>query len=95
MASKELIIDDEYCKQMGSYCVQKGEELDGMVNKYIEALTYARRHAIVGGDVAEALNIYIDYAACLKKEIGLISNDVNKQITDYLSRVDEADKYLF
>lgn len=31
MASKDLIIDDDFCKSMGTYFVKKGEEMDQMM----------------------------------------------------------------
>lgn len=95
MASKDLIIDDDFCKAMGTYFVKKGEEMDQMVSDYISALQDVRNKGIVSGDVATALSFYISYASRLKKQIGTISSDVSKQIDSFLARVDDADQYLF
>lgn len=95
MASKDLIIDDDFCKAMGTYFVKKGEEMDQMVSDYISTLQDVRNKGIVSGDVATALSSYISYASRLKKQIGIISSDVNKQIDSFLARVDDADQYLF
>ena len=95
MASKDLIIDDDFCKEMGTYFVKKGEELDQMVSNYISILKNVRNKGIVSGDVATALSSYISYASRLKKQIGRISSDVNKQINSFLDQVDNADQYLF
>ena len=95
MASKDLIIDDDFCKAMGTYFVKKGEEMDQMVSDYISTLQDVRNKGIVSGDVASALSSYISYASRLKKQIGIISSDVNKQIDSFLARVDDADQYLF
>ena len=95
MASKELIIDDDFCKAMGTYFVKKGEEMDQMIADYIAALQNVRNKGIVSGDVATALSSYISYASRLKKQIGNISSDLNKKIDSFLTRVDDADQYLF
>ena len=95
MASKDLIIDDDFCKAMGTYFVNKGEELDQMISDYVTTLQDVRNKGIVSGDVATALSSYISYASRLKKQIGIISSDVNKQINAFLDRVDDADQYLF
>lgn len=95
MASKDLIIDDDFCKAMGTYFVKKGEELDQMISDYISTLQDVRNKGIVSGDVAIALSSYISYASRLKKQIGSISTDTNKQINSFLTKVDDSDQYLF
>lgn len=95
MASKDLIIDDDFCKSMGTYFVKKGEEMDQMIVDYISVLQDVRNKGIVSGDVATALSSYISYASKLKKQIGNISSDVNNKINSFLARVDDADQYLF
>lgn len=95
MASKDLVVDDEFCKQMGNYFMKKGEELDQMISDYIAALQDVRNKGIISGDVAIELSSYISYTSRLKKQIGTISSDVNKQINAFLTRVDDADQYLF
>lgn len=75
--------------------MKKGEELDQMISDYIAALQDVRKKGIISGDVAIELSSYISYASRLKKQIGTISSDVNKQINAFLTRVDDADQYLF
>lgn len=95
MASNSTIIDDEYCTAMGAYFIKQGQQLDETVSNYISALQAARTGAIKGGDVANALDAYIDYAEKLRNQIGIISNDAKAHITAFLSKVDEADQFLF
>lgn len=95
MASKELIIDDDFCKKMGAYFVKKGEEIDQMVSDYIVILQDVKKNGIVSGEVANALSSYISHASRLKKQIGNISTGVNKQINSFLTRIDDADQFLF
>lgn len=95
MASKDLIIDDDFCKSMGAYFVKKGTEMDQMIADYISILQDVKNKGIVSGDVAVALSSYISYASKLKMQIGNISSDVNSKINSFLSHVDDEDQYLF
>lgn len=95
MASNELIIDDDYCKAMGSYFEKQGQEIDQLVVDYISILQDVKNKGIISGDVADALNSYISYVTKLNKKVGNISTSTKKQIDNFLSRVDAEDKYLF
>ena len=46
-------------------------------------------------NVAKALDSFIEYAKQMKGKIGVISNSAQVQVTNFLSKVDEADQYLF
>lgn len=95
MASNELIIDDDYCKSMGTYFTKQGQQLDQMISDYVTILQDVRNKAILSGDVATALSAYITYAEKLKQKIGNVSTNAGNQITTFLSKVDAADQYLF
>lgn len=95
MASNELIIDDDYCKAMGTYFVKQGEEIDKLVLDYISILNEVKNRAIISGDVSKALGTYITYVKKLNKQIGNISNSIEKQIGNFLIQVDAEDEYLF
>lgn len=95
MASNELIIDDDYCRTMGSYIEKQGEEMDMLISDYISILQEVRRKAITGGEVAKTLNTYITYVRKLNNQIGNISDSTKTQINNFLARVDSEDKYLF
>lgn len=95
MASNELIIDDDYCKAMGSYFEKKGEELDQLVVDYISILQDVKNKGITSGDVSNALNSYINYVKKLNKKIGNLSTSTRIQIDNFLAQVDEEDRYLF
>ena len=46
MASNELIIDDDYCRAMGSYFTKQGEELDQLIVDYISILQDVKNKGI-------------------------------------------------
>lgn len=95
MASKNLIVDDDYCKAMGAYFEKQGEELDELVVEYISILQELKSKAIVKGDVSKALSTYISYVKKMKDKIGNISDSAKTQIDSFLERIDAEDKYLF
>ena len=95
MASNQCIIDDEYCTAMGEYFQKQGDELDKMVSEYIAALKSTREKAIISGDVAVALDSFITYAEKMRDQLGLISDNAKTQVSTFLSKVDDADQYLF
>lgn len=95
MASSELIIDDDYCKAIGNYFAAQGERLDSLVAEYEAILQNVESKAIVSGDVSRALAVYIGYVNKLKQQFGNISSVVSKQISFFVSEIDEADEYLF
>ena len=95
MASNELIIDDEYCKAMGSYFKKQGEEIDELISEYLDVLQNVKNKAIVSGAVSDALLVYLVYVEKLTKHFGTISSSANSQIIKFLKRVDSEDQYLF
>lgn len=95
MASNELIIDDDYCRAMGDFFVKQGAELDQMISDYISILQDLKNKGIVSGDVSKALNSYINYVKKLNKQIGVVSTSNKTQINNFLTKVDQEDKYLF
>ena len=95
MASNELIIDDEYCKLMGTYFVRQGERMDQLVVEYVKILQDIKSKVVASGSVSQALSAYIGYAQKLNQKIGNISVSVKTQIDSFLAQVDSADQYLF
>ena len=49
MASNELIMDDEYCKLMGTYFVRQGERMDQLVVEYVKILQDIKSKVITSG----------------------------------------------
>lgn len=95
MASSSLQIDDDYCKKMGKYFVDESAELEKFISEYIEILERIKRDAIIKGDVANALKVYISYAKKLKGQIKSVSETAEEQIGRFISAIDDADQYLF
>ena len=95
MAGNSLQIDDDYCKTMGDYFVQEGNEIEGFISEYVVILERIKSNAIIKGDVANALGSYIEYTKKLKGKISGISTASKQQTGKFLASVDNADLYLF
>lgn len=95
MASIELIIDDEFCNQMGCFFQKKGKEIDRYISQYIDILEKVKSNALLEGDTSKALRAYISYVKKLNKQIGQVSNSANTYVSNFLTRVDQTDQYLF
>lgn len=95
MASDQCIIDDAYCTAMGSYFKRQGDRLDQMVDDYIDVLKNIKDTGITNGDIHTVLEGYITYAEKMKDKIGVISKNAQSHVNKFLTRVDEADQYLF
>lgn len=95
MAESSLKIDDDYCKAVGTFYKTQGEYLNTYIKKYITVLESIKKDAIKQGDVAIALDSYIQYAKKMDNQIKTISTDVQQQVTNFLKDIDNADQYLF
>lgn len=96
MSSNELIVDDDYIRQMGKYYYKMGNSaIDIMLKDYINIMQEIKDTAIMEGDIADSLSTFIQCAQSLKDRAGDIGNEL-KQLTDYfISDIDEADQFLF
>ena len=95
MAGTELIVDDEFCKAMGEYYVKQGERLDQVLSKYLTILNDIQKKGIKKGEVAEALSMYITLSKKLCKQFENVSSVTKTHVTNFLSKIDSADQYLF
>lgn len=95
MASRELVVGDEYCAEISQYLVEQGRRLEQLISSYIQILNTARENAITGGEVADALSRYIEYVNRLSNRFGIVSPELKTQVSNFLEAIDEADRYLF
>ena len=88
MAGNSLQIDDDYCKTMGDYFVQEGNEIEGFSSEYVVILERIKSRS-------PALGSYIEYTKKLKGKISGISTASKQQTGKFLASVDNADQSLF
>lgn len=95
MEEVQLIVDDQYCQEMGRFFKNKGEKLNQIVTEYVQILQEIRDSAIMEGEIATVLSQYIDCCKQLEGQIRVLSTTIDGTITRFLLSVDEADDYLF
>ncbi len=95
MASAEIRLDDEYIKDIGQKLNDYAKELQSGVDSYIKILEDIKSDAIMEGDTAEALKVFIEYAANLKTIIETLGVETKGLCVNFLSEVDNADSYLY
>ena len=94
MAGSELVIDEEFCKNMGKYFESRGDHLDASIQEYIQILENIKNNSITSGEVSEALESYIQYSKKMQNKIKPIES-AKRQIDKFLQDVDAADQYVF
>lgn len=90
-----LIIDDEYVYAVGSACARRGEALEAILDSYVQLLTQARSDALISGEIADALGVFIECVTMLNDQITTISDNINKITQAYVQEINTADSYLF
>ena len=95
MAGSELVIDEEFCKNMVKYFESRGDHLDASIQEYIQILENIKNNSITSGEVSEALESYIQYSKKMQNKIKPISESAKRQIDKFLQDVDAADQYVF
>lgn len=95
MANSELIVDDDYCKDMGAYFWSQGEQLDKCITNYLNIMKKVQSSALVSGETSKALAAYISKASQLKGQIKTLSSTAKSSVENFVTRVDAEDKFLF
>lgn len=95
MAGKECIIDDAYCEAMGIYFVNQADSLEAMLRGYVSILKEVKNKGIPSGETADALSAFIQYAERMKGELEKLAEISQQHVKNFLTAVDDADKYLF
>ena len=95
MADRELIIDDDYCRDMGTTFQWQGEKLDELLKEYITIMENVSNQALLSGNVADAMKVYVSYVKKMDQQIGNISDSLKEDIDKFLKEIDSEDQYLF
>ena len=95
MTKNELIIDDDYCNELGNLIKARGAHVEYTLTEYIKIMEDIKNSGIISGDVADALQLYIEYTSRLKNNVGKIADSISEETTEFLTKIDEADQYLF
>ena len=95
MMDQNLIIVDEYVQSLGSRCAQRGEKLEQILADYLQILREIREEALVEGKTASSLGIFIDCVSLLRDQLGILSDNADRDCRSYINDINTADDYLF
>lgn len=96
MADKNsVIIQETYCTNIGSFYWDASRQLEEAMQKYLSILEDIRKDAIVAGDTADSLQVFIQYAKKIKGQIEVMGKVAHQIECQFMDAVDEADQYLF
>ena len=90
-----LIIDDEYVHAVGDLCKTKGEELEKLLDSYVQILSEIENEAISKGEISNTLTIYKGYVKKLNDGLSFVSSNVNAVCSGFITDINTADDYLF
>ena len=94
MSGQNLIVDDDYFAELGRFFSSRNE-IEGMIDDYVDALKLAHEQGVKSGETADALVRYTAYAEMLKGKMQAINDDLVKLADGYMQSIDQADDYLF
>lgn len=95
MTDNQMIIDEDYCKEMNNYYIQQAEFLNLFIIQYIEILKETKTKALVSGSVATAMAIYISHVELLQNQIRNITYDIDNDIGNFIRQVESEDTITF
>lgn len=95
MADNNLIVVDEYYKEMGNYFDTMGKHLEDIGGQYLEALKRIRNEGLISGETAEALEAYITLSENLKDCASRMGKSVKTMMDTYVNVIDMKDRCIF
>ena len=94
-----LVIDDSHIDAVKSYIMTQCETIDSITKRYVRAMNTVIETGIMEGETAEALKEFLE---AVKSDVadssstpGAMSSQVERFCTNFISKVDKADKELY
>ena len=91
----ELIIYDAEIQNLADFCDKTGGELEVFFYRYIRILESISENALKSGDARARLDSYISYASKMLGDLAQNSREVQSNMKNYLTQIDNADQFLF
>ncbi len=94
-----LVIDDSHINAVKSYIMAQCKTINSITNRYVRAMSTVIETGIMEGTTAEALKEFLD---AVKSDVadnsstpGAMSSQVERFCTNFIKKVDKADKELY
>ena len=99
MAGSELIINDEQISSMKRFFNNSigggGNSIEHDLTALLSELNKIRTTAIIQGQTADKLDVFIEYIGQLQGSAEGICEDIKSLIDAFLTAIDDADQFLF
>ena len=93
MASAKLMIDDDFFYAMGQYALKQGKTINDAASSYISILNAVRQDAVIGGELAGAMDAYIGFAGKINNEALQVCESMQRQLEDFMTEIDDEDRW--
>lgn len=90
-----LIVDDSNCRNRGTHIEAYCIALNNSLVDYSEALHSMRDEAVKEGELANALDAFMECIDVLKDELKTIGNTIDERADNFIESIDEADQELY
>ena len=90
-----LIVDDSNCRNRGSHIEAYCIALNSSLIDFSEALHSIRNEAVKEGELADALDAFMECIDVLMDELKTIGNTIDERADNYIESIDEADQELY
>lgn len=90
-----LVIDDNYVREVGRLSSVRGRKLEEILDSYVGILTEIETEAITSGEISQAVRAFRECVAMLNDRLSAISTNVDTVADSFIIDVNTADDYLF
>ncbi len=91
----DVIVVDEDFSESASRTQAAAEQIESILDRYLDIMKTASSAGAVSGEAAEALRSYVAEAEGLRGIVSKTDASHSAAIRSFLSRIDEADSFLY
>lgn len=91
----DLIVDEEYLKQLSKEIELACSEINSTYSEYISIMMNIRDYAIIEGETHNAIDVFVEKLDTMNGQIHTVGKVINMLVEEFLSDIDSKDKYLY
>lgn len=95
MNNYDLIVDDAGIEEAEKFFDYTSEITQNKIDKVLDILANTRKDAVISGDVAEALDEYIEKLSEMRTCVRQYGIEAKNLLDSYKTKIDEVDKKLY
>ena len=91
----DIVICDEFVNKTGTWIAEETKKMETALDIYLNIMQDISATGIIEGDTAEALKLFISTAEILKGKFSNMGQCTEQACKNFISKVDDADQYLY